>query len=261
MVPPVSEIGLYTDPEIYDILHWPGTRAEFRGIMRAAARVLGPGTGSLTVLEPACGTGRLLRAAAEAGHRALGFDLAEPMVRYAAAKLGRHAGKRHRVFVADMTNFASVLGRTEVDVAFCPINTIRHLESDDAMVRHFEQIAAVLRKGGVYLVGLTSSMPRHEAPSEDIWTGTRGRVKVQQVVSFIPPARGRFERVHSHLMVTTSRGTEHRDSSYRLRCYTLEQWTRLLGASVLKPAGTFDADGETIEPPRLGYAVWALVRR
>jgi SAM-dependent methyltransferase len=259
-VDPVSEIGLYSDPEVYDILHWPGTLAEFRGLMRAAKTVLGS-EGPWTVLEPACGTGRLLRVAAEAGHRAIGFDLAAGMVEYAAAKLERHRGRRHRVFVGDMMEFARGMAGVRVDVAFCPINTIRHLESDAAMLTHFEQIESVLRRDGVYLVGVTSSLPKLESPSEDLWKGSRGRVRVQQIVSFIPPARGRFERVHSHLIVRTPRGEQHRDSTYRLRTYSLEQWTSLVERSPLKTAGTFDAAGKPVSPPKLGYAVWALVRR
>ena len=111
------------------------------------------------------------------------------------------------------------------------------------------------------LVGVTTSLPGLESPSEDIWRGSRGRVRVQQFVSFTPPERGRFERVYSHLTVTAGGESEHRDSTYRLRCYSREQWNTLLGRSALVPAGTFDASGKRVDPPRLGYAVWALKHR
>ncbi len=258
----MSDIGLYSDPEVYDILHWPGTRAEFRGLERAARATLGPRiVDRWTILEPACGSGRLLAVAAAAGHRAIGFDRALSMVAYADAKLRATGGRGHKVYVADMESFAAGLGRTRVDVAICPINTIRHLASDRAMLAHFDEIARVLRRGGVYLVGVTTSLPGLESPSEDIWRGSRGRVRVQQFVSFTPPERGRFERVYSHLTVTAGGESEHRDSTYRLRCYSREQWNTLLGRSALVPAGTFDASGKRVDPPRLGYAVWALKHR
>lgn len=183
------------------------------------------------------------------------------MVEYAAARLKAVGGRGHRVFLADLEGFRAGLTRTRVDVAFCPINTIRHLASDRAMLGHFEQMASVLKPRSVYLVGLTVSMPGLESPSEDVWAGSRGRLRVQQIVSFTPPERGRFERVHSHLIISSRGGTEHRDSTYRLRCYSREQWTTLITRSALMLAGVFDAAGRRIDEPRLGYGVWALTRR
>jgi SAM-dependent methyltransferase len=272
IVPAVSEIGLYSDPEIYDILHWPGTLAEFRGLergWRAFARTRT--SAAWTVLESACGTGRLLRIGARRGYRVAGFDLSAAMVEYARKSVQRErlkAGRARaadRVVVADMTSFAGEFAGVRVDAAFCPINTIRHLASDAAMLAHLEQVALVLKRGGVYLVGLTTSMPRMESPSEDVWEGSRGRLKVTQVVSFMPPERGRSERVHSHLMISgLARGMaapRHRDSSYTLRTYTLKQWLKLIDASALRLVGVVDAEGKEISAPELGYGVWVLEAR
>jgi SAM-dependent methyltransferase len=255
----VSEVGLYSDPEVYDILHWPGTAAEFRGLERGARRHVRTRSARWTVLEPACGTGRLLRPAARRGHRALGFDLSAAMVEYAQERLPKSGG--HRAFVADMTRFAGTLGRTRVDLAFCPINTVRHLLSDAAMLAHFAEMARVLKWGGVYLVGIGTTVPGLETVSEDVWKGSRGRSKVTQVVTFFPPARGRLERVHSHLIVERDGEREHRDSTYRLRTYSLAQWEALIERSALKVLGVVDAEGKVIKAPTLGYGVWALGAR
>jgi SAM-dependent methyltransferase len=262
----VSEIGLYSDPEIYDILHWPGTGAEFRGVMRAARAYARTRTrGVWTLLEPACGTARLLRLAARQGYRVLGFDLSPEMIAYANSRLPPPATgtrRRHRLLVADMERFTARFGRdSQVDVAFCPINTIRHLDTDAGMLSHFAEIARILKPGGVYLVGISVTMYGMESESEDIWEGARGHTKVKQVISFVPPELGRFEQVYSHLIIARGRQREHRDSHYRLRCYSLEQWRRLIARSSLCTIATVNADGKPVEPSDLGYCIYVLGHR
>jgi SAM-dependent methyltransferase len=255
---------LYEDAETYDILHAPGTAAEVRGLERMARRWLPARRGPLTWLEPACGTGRYLRALARRGHRVCGFDRDPGMVQYAKAgvqqeerRLGRRA--RGRVFVAEMTSFAAGV-RGPVDVAFNLINTIRHLGSDRAMVAHLRQVQSVLRAGGLYIVGISLSAYGREFPSEDVWEGARGRVRVTQVVQYEPPpnARDRRERVFSHLVVRRGGREEHRDTSYELRCYSREEWERLVARAGFAVEAVVDEEGEEIvlRPP--GYGVWLL---
>ena len=42
-----------------------------------------------------------------------------------------------------------------IDAAFNPVNTIRHLESDRAMLRHFAQMADIMKPGAIYVVGVS----------------------------------------------------------------------------------------------------------
>jgi SAM-dependent methyltransferase len=255
--------GLYQDVEIYDILHAPGTAAEVTGLRRMARRFAGAAAQSGVWLEPACGTGRYLCAATARGARCFGFDSSPEMVAFARQRLeetmaGRPEAPRGRIFQADMAGFRAGLGRTRVDFAFNLINTIRHLEDDAAMLAHFEEMAAVLKPAGAYAVGLSTSAYGMESPSEDVWEGSRRGTRVKQVVEFVPPTRGRFEQVYSHLVITRGGEEEHRDSTYRLRCYSTEQWMRLLGRSAMELAGIVDEDGEVMKAPAFGYAIWIL---
>jgi SAM-dependent methyltransferase len=269
----------YRIPEIYDILHAPGTAREVRVLERLVRRYGAgeAGSGGLTWLEPACGTGRYLRALVGRGHRAIGFDLSPEMVEYARADPAEAtAGGRLIVFRADMTRFARPLARALgergrsappcVDAAFCLINSLRHLGTDAAVLAHLRQVAGALRPGGVYLVGLSLAMYEVEVPSEDVWEGRRDGVRVQQVVQY-EPAHGstgaaRAERVVSHLTVTSGRGgsrrVEHIDSKYTLRSYNREQWLRLLSRCGLEAAAVVDDEGKKIRQPVLGYAVYVL---
>jgi SAM-dependent methyltransferase len=307
----MSDSGLYSDPEIYDILHWPGTVQDVRGLAKIATRWVAPGATRASPrppslwLEPACGTGRFLIEAArqarehDIDRRAIGFDLSPAMIEYARAKahaLGVHDASRF--FTGDMRRFAHELEPQSVSLAFNPINTIRHLMSDSAMLEHLEEIAKVLAPGGVYAVGLSVCDPGSELPTEDVWEGRRTHAdgtttRVKQVVQYEPPgwlaevemkrrSPARRERVSSHLMITRtppsgpsrrraaglarpSKGppehVDHRDDAYWLRTYTRAQWATLVERSALRLIASVDEVGTPHDPGLSGYALWLLGRR
>lgn len=271
LLPTEATHNFYSDAEVYDILHTPGTKEEVDTLERIERRYL-PVPGSRAGharssnrrrsvwLEPACGTGRLLREAAARGKRVIGFDLEPNMISY-AKQWGKQRGAR--LFVAAMEDFADRLRPSSVDFAFNPINTIRHLGSDRALLSHFAGIARVLRPHGVYAVGISLAAYGLEQETEDVWTGTRGRVRVVQVVQYIPAMgrRGegsRTERVFSHLTISRPTGDTHADSTYGLRSYDLAQWKHVIARSALEVAEVLDSDGEPTHPVEPGYAVWVL---
>jgi cyclopropane fatty-acyl-phospholipid synthase-like methyltransferase len=269
VVPPPEPPTLYQDVEIYDVLHAPGTSGEVTGLSRMARRFIGAPAARGTWLEPACGTGRYLRTAAARGIRCIGFDNSPEMVQYARMELAalrrrRPTVPRARIFQADMTDFAPLLGRARAHFAFNLINTIRHLPSDTAVLNHLEQITAALRPRGVYAVGLSTTIYNLEGPSEDVWEGHRGPTRVKQVVQYIPPEgapRNRWEQVHSHLVIRRGTKEEHRDSKYLLRSYTRRQWERLIARSAMEVIAVVDEDGTDLDPPQIGYGIWILRSR
>ncbi len=271
---PTPAATFYSLPEVYDILHASGTAKEVNGLERMARRfVTSRPLHQHTWLEPACGSGRYLRTAAARGHRVLGFDLNPGMVDYGnrsmASRLARSPGgppTEHRVFVGDLTTFATTLQSEippgSVDFAFNMINTIRHLPSDHDMLAHFDQMAAVLHAGGVYALGFSLSAYGLEIPTEDIWVGRRGRCEVRQVVQYLPASGngrgGRFERVISHLTVTRATRVDEIDFTYDLRSYDLAQWNSLVGRSRMEIIGTVREDASEIEATEPGYAIFLL---
>lgn len=261
----------YSIPDLYDILHTPGTASEARGVVRVARRFSGAAkAGKAVWLEPACGSGRLLRHLAARGHRAVGFDIEPAMVAYANRRnAGLPAGTRPTVFEASMEDFDAGRPRLKADVAFNIINTIRHLPTDAALLRHLAAVARVLRPGGVYIVGLGLAAYGLEPPTEDIWTGARGGVRVHQVVQYEPAAgrtgnASRAERVVSHLTVRRGRGKaateEHIDSAYSLRSYDLEQWRDGVGRSEMVEVGVAAGTGEPATAAAPGYYLFVLGR-
>ncbi|MHB8080313.1 MAG: class I SAM-dependent methyltransferase [Candidatus Krumholzibacteriia bacterium] len=268
--------GLYDDPVVYDTLLAPGTARELAALWRVARWCTWPPARAPWLLtkrpsptaprwlEPACGTGRLLRLAAARGLRAVGFDRHPAMVAYAREAIARRGlGRRAHVFHADLTDFGDAVAPGSIDFAFCTLNTLRHLPSDAAMLAHLDQVARTLRPGAVYAVGLSLTRYGEELPDEDVWTARRGGLRVTQLASYLPPdaaaGRPRRERVISHLVVATARGgEEHRDDVYDLRCYDERQWAALLRRSPLRCLASFDADGRPLAGRILPYRIDVL---
>ena len=260
--PTRERADFYAAPAIYDILHTPGTADEVAALERLARRFLP--SRPLTIREPASGTGRYLRLLAAHGHTVVGFDRDPGMVAYAGARLARF-GRRATVVQADMESF-DVVPPASVDLAFTPINSIRHLQTDRAMLAHFRRVALALKPSGLYVVGLSITDYALEQPSEDLWKGARGPCRVRQLVQYLPAPGGpgphaRDEAVVSHMTVRTPRRTRHIDSVYTLRAYDLAQWQRLVARSPFRVGATVDEQGHDLAPAPPGYAVFVLRRR
>ncbi len=254
---------LYSDPEIYDILHAPGTADEVRTLADVHRRFA---SGSPKVaLEPACGSGRYFPGLLRRGFEVHGFDADPGMVRYA-----KKAEAKTIIRVGRFDTFSTTglvrRGAGRVGLAFCPINSIRHVASDAEMVRHLKRVKSCLHPQGVYVVGISLSAYGLEMPTEDIWTGSRRGVRVKQVVSFIPApgdrtARERAEQVHSVLEIRTGRKIETRSSSYSLLSYSREQWETVIRRSGLRVIARTQEQGRVYDPGAIGYALWVLGRR
>ena len=267
---PEERRGLYADPVLYDILYTPGTAAEVDALEKVEQLMAGkrvPPRNRLW-LEPACGTGRYLRTAAGRGLRCVGFDIDDCQLAYARGRkfpsLGNSGSFAPRYHLADMTDFAAAcsLKSRSIDFAFNPVNSLRHLSSDQAMLDHFAQMEAVLKPGAVYVVGLSLIDYDWLLPEEDLWDGARGRCRVSQLVNYLPPEPGtklgRTEKVLSHLTVTRPSGVDHFDDAYDLRCYDRRQWDRLVGRSKLEHLDSFDALGKPLGERVLPYQLEVL---
>ena len=262
-----NDADWYDFPAWYDILHARGTAREVRGLEAIARRFADTPVYRRSTrsdarprwIEPACGSGRYLRAAASRGIRTVGIDANPHMIAYAKRSFAGR-GLDGRFIAGDMTTTTI---RPAADFAFCTINTIRHLPDDRAMLAHLEVIAASLKPGGVYAVGIGLTDYESEYPSEDTWTGTRGRCRVNQVIQYLPASRERrVECAINHLTIVTPRGERHVDSVYELRAYSLRQWMRLLRRCPLELVGVCDEQAEPLEqgPSHAvnGYAIFVL---
>lgn len=262
---PLPEIvDIYAIPDVYDVLHSPGTSREVAGAIRSAKRYAGGDASPPKCwIEPGCGTGRYVRALASKGCTCLGVDISSGMIEYARSRTKETKGGSF--LVGDMCHLDKVVGKQRFDAAINLINSIRHLENDRQLDSHLDSVCNVLKPGGVYVCGISLAMYGFEQPTEDVWNATRGRMKVTQVIQYDPPtaSRGpaaRMERAYSHITVTSPSYTREYVSSYSLRCYSKKQWLEAIERSGLRLAAVVNEAGKEIDIPELGYGIFVLRR-
>jgi len=250
------EASWYDYPQYYDIAFQANTRAEasfIEAACRKYCRFL-----VRRLLEPACGSGRLITEFAASGYQVTGFDLSQPALGYLRQRLARRRFNAE-IFEAEMSDFH--LDRS-VDVAYCMGNTFRHLLTEQAARAHLECIAHSLRSGGIYVLGM-NLLPSNAGR----WTERRGKTKVtvtERVLS--TDLRRRIEDIQ--VCLTARRGAKkfRLRQEYQLRTYTRRRFRQLL-ASVpsLELCDTYDFRYDIDEPVALdkeiAYGVLVLGRR
>jgi SAM-dependent methyltransferase len=188
-----------------------------------AAHVEGP---VRRILEPACGTGRILRALAERGYDVVGYDRSPEMVSYAAQRLGSLGGKLHR---GDMATFRPP-GR--FDVALNLVNSIGYLLEERDVAAHLERVAEALRPGAIYIVQFSYGDEPPELAAFGPWANRRGDIATEltwRVIREDPAAR----RSYQECRIVADRGGEvvELQEEHVLRYWTHDEFDRVVAAS------------------------------
>ncbi|HWN69306.1 MAG TPA: class I SAM-dependent methyltransferase [Haliangium sp.] len=134
----------YTDAALYDY-EYRHRRADVNCYRQLAHEALGS---SGRVLELACGSGRVTTGLLRAGHRVVGLDVSLPMLRQAAARigrLGRGARARGALVCADMRSFALGARFPLVIMAF---NAFEHLYTRVEVRECLDRVRGHLEPGG-----------------------------------------------------------------------------------------------------------------
>jgi SAM-dependent methyltransferase len=195
------------------------------------------------VLEPGCGSGRVLEPLARRGLEAVGIDRSPGMVELARARGAD-------VVLAEMTDFD--LGRT-FDGAVCPINTLAHLTPGE-LARHLERMGRHLRPGGRYFVQLQLGGEPHSSRWE-----TDG-VRVTWTAEHGDPAAGR-QRHRSRLETPAGEVVEE---VHELTLWTPAAWAAEVAASPFVETALYDGaqDGyPTVEAGSEGPMLWHELTR
>lgn len=249
------QASIYDFPRYYDLVFGSDWKAEFDFLQASFQRFArGP---VQHVFEPACGTGRLMFRLAKAGYEVSGLDLNERAVRYCNRRLARH-GLTGAAFVGDMADFR--LPR-RVDAAFNTINSFRHLPDEESARSHLQCVAKVLRRGGVYLLGLHLTPTRGTPLNEESWSARRGNLAVNtHMWELERNPRKRMERFAMRFEVYTP--TQHLtlDDELVLRSYTAAQFQKLIDSvDNLTIAETFDFSYRIDHPIRISEFIEDVV--
>lgn len=315
----------YDTPLYYDIVYDADTRKEANLLEHVFAKHATAGK-TRRVLEPACGSGRLVIEMAKRGWSVSGFDGSAKMLGFARERLAKlnlkarlwedwmqsfevpegargsgwsPAFRRHEVavgsahvsredFCGDVSakvgegtsrrdrlkaglqraaSFADahcVTGR--FDLAHCLINTFRYLLTEQDAKSFFLRVAAELRPGGVFVVGLHLTDYDRTSCEHERWVMDRKGVHVVCNTRTWPAdRRTRIEKLRTRLVIT-HRGRAHRQETvWGYRTYDAAQLKRLLKAAVpeLDVVECFDFTYDPASPRELddGYADLVLVLR
>ncbi len=214
-------IDWYDTPRYYDIVYAEDTERE-ADFLEAMQKLYG-GTRGRALLEPACGSGRLLLAMERRGWRVTGYDANEAMLAYAKKRL---AGRRGRVLRGTLEGFRPP-GR--YDLAHCLVSTFKYVLDEGGARRHLERVAAALKPGGLYALGVHLTDYGNTKRIRERWVGRRGGTHVVcNVQSWPADRRRRVERVRSRLVVNERGRTLRTETNWDFRTYSVRQLRALL---------------------------------
>lgn len=235
----------YDTPLYYDIIFDRGTATE-RDFVMACHKQFGRSQ-QRTVLEPACGSGRLLLSFAQSGYRAWGFDASAPMLDFANRRLAE-AGARAEVFLGQMEAFEAP---REVAVAHCLVSTFKYLLTEEHAVAHLQAVAKSLLPGGVYVLGFHLTDYTDTCRSRERWCESRGKTLVTCNIQTWPAdRRTRLEQVRSRLIVREGRKRHQSETTWAFRTYNARQVRQLLSqVPELEHVATYDF-GYDLTAPR-----------
>ncbi len=203
------------------------------------------GGGTRSVLEPFCGNGRLFPSFVRRGVETAGVDLSAQMLakaedRMVLASFPPPILKRDDVRAFDF-------GR-QFDGAFCPVNSLGYMHTQDDLVRHLTCVAKHLRTGGRYLVQLglrdladfkplavdTTSQWDVETP--------RGRLRTTWKSGDFDRATRIETQISRFEWLTGAQAGRVIEFEHAIRVWDWTAWRTALAASPLRETAAWDGD-------------------
>ena len=228
-MPRFESADWYDHPRYYDIVFDPDTRKEV-DFLEQVHFAYSRGTAGKRVLEPACGSGRLLAEFARRGWEATGFDLNKRMLEYARTRRVRN-GKPISVFAANMESFDAV---APCSLAFCLLSTFKYILTGHGAASHLHRIAQSLRRGGLYVLGVHLTDYDRRTMESERWVGQRKGIRVVSTTDTWPPNREtRLEKLRNRMFVRErqpdgSVRTHRLETRWKCRTYDSRQLRALI---------------------------------
>jgi SAM-dependent methyltransferase len=240
-------LNWYDYPQYFDLAFRDETQPEADFIEAACRRYAKRPVRRM--LEPGCGSGRLVMELARRGYELTGFDTNEKSLAFLRRRLTR-TGLQADIFAADMAEFRLP---NRVDAAFNTFNTFRHLITEAAAERHLHCVAESLERGGIFILGLHLLPPDASEECIERWSARQGSTKVTFTLRVVATdRRRRIERLKVCLLARTARRELRLATEFPLRMYTAAQIRRLLGkVPQFELCDVFDFNYEIDHPLKL----------
>jgi len=228
-MPAPAQIDWYDTPLYYDIIFDEDTVEEANFLETIFDRHGRTGRKNRSVLELACGSGRLVRELGSRGWDAAGLDANPRMLAFASDRLDQQKISA-RLWEDRMESF-TIPGRKKFDLAHCLVSTFKYLLTEAHALAALERVADALKPGGLFVLGLHLTDYRATRVSHERWVVSREGVEVVCNTRTWPVDPGtRTEAMRSRLRVTLPDGSVQRqETRWTVRSYSAAQLRRLLG--------------------------------
>jgi SAM-dependent methyltransferase len=246
-----TTLDWYDTPRYYDLVFEEDTELETAFLEAMFARhATCRRRARPRVYEPACGSGRLVRALARAGWSVVGSDLSRPMLDFARARLADE-GLGAVLAKGDMASYAP---RGRFELAHCFVSTFKYLLTEADARAHLERVAEALLPGGIYVLGFHLTDYGRTSRSRERWVVDEDDTRVVCTIQGWPADKTkRLEAVRSRLVVTEQGQELRSETSWQFRTYDARQVRRLLGSVLaLEHVGTYDFRYDPQEPCEFG---------
>jgi SAM-dependent methyltransferase len=223
-----AAIDWYETPAYYDLVFDEDTQREadfVEAAMKRYAPTRARGKKVRRVLEPACGSGRMVAELSRRGFRVEGFDASEAMLAFARNRLQK-AGLKAGVRKGRMEAFAY---KQPFQLVHCLVSTFKYLSDEQQALAHLECVAACLETGGLYLLGLHLTDYANDKCTRERWVVEKEGLKVVCNTQTWPAeSRSRSERVRTRLLIEEMGDELQSETNWNFRTYDAKQLRRLL---------------------------------
>jgi len=255
-MPDFTQTDWYRFPLYYDTVYdgdSPKEAAFLEAVLRRHGRGAVARGAPARILEPACGTGRLLIELARRGHRATGFDLSATMVKYGRQRaLAEPADVRRRLRLVE-DRMESFRMRGPFDLSFCLLSTFKYLLTEEHAHAHLQRVARVLAPGGLCVLGIHLTPYERRTTDREVWHGSADGLRVRSEVITRPADRTtRLEWLRNRLTVRRRgvRTVERLETNWPVRTYDAAEFEALLARTpALRPVACYDFSHD-IDAPR-----------
>lgn len=182
------------------------------------------------VLEPMCGSGRLLRGFAAAGFDTVGLDQSAEMLTLAKAHYQR-LGYEGTWIQADVTDFDL---DEACDLAVCPINSLAHLATEADMLAHLNAMSRNLYEGASYWIQLDLKDPQDVGASEEWEFEYLGETLTSQWA-----CTGVHSGTETHVSRFVFPDGRVIEETYEMKVWSFDAWQRLLDRSPFDWSGAY----------------------
>lgn len=240
----------YDTPLYYDIIFDADTPKE-GAFLEALHERFGRSGKSRQLLEPACGSGRLVSEMTRRGWKVSGFDGNARMLDFAKERL-KQQGLKARIWEDWMQSF-ELPSVQAFDLAHCLVSTFKYLLKEKDAVACLQRVATALKPGAIFVLGVHLTDYSTIKEEHERWVAERDGIKVTCNTHTWPAnPKKRLEDLRTRLTIHDSGRRHVQETCWQFRTYNADQMRALLRkAQAFELVGCYDFTYDITTPREL----------